>query len=86
VQGGQTLKGTGLESIEFAVPRSLKEAVSVDRLALPPGVFLLGRAGNQQELLRSQDRIEAGQTLVFATPDHKIRELEQRLSRLGSGN
>lgn len=86
IQGGQELKGTGLECIEFVVPRSLKAPTGLDRLALPPGVFLVGRVGNQQEILRPQDRLEAGQTLVFATPDHKMRELEQRLSRLGRAN
>lgn len=86
IQGGQALKGTGLECIEFVVPRSLKDRIGLDRLALPPGVFLLGRAGNQQELLRPQDQLEAGQTLVFAAPDHKVRELEQRLTRLGRAN
>lgn len=86
IKGGQELKGTGLECVEFVVPRSLKEPIGLDRLMLPPGVFLLGRAGNQQELLGAQDHLEAGQTLVFATPDHKTRELEQRLGRLGKAN
>lgn len=86
IKGGQELKGTGLECIEFVVPRSLKDPIPMDRLVLPPGVFLLGRAGSQQELLNPQDHLAAGQALVFATPDHKMRELEQRLTRLGKAN
>lgn len=83
VQGGRQLKGTSLECIEYVVPKSLREPIGIDRLALPPGVFLIGRAKDEHEILHPQDPIGPEQTLVLAAPEHKVHELEQRLGRMG---